>query len=147
MKAFFKDKFDYTHHCNQQLIELLLKNPKLYKTKISALTSHTLNAHHIWNHRIFGVAPALSVWQELELIYLQKINTENFEHSIELLQQKELDEKINYSNSKGQKFTNTVSEIHFHIVNHSTYHRGQLISLLKTQGVEPIVTDYIFYKR
>ncbi len=147
MKNFFEDKFDYTQHCNKQLIELLLKNPLCYKNKISALASHTLNAHHIWNHRIFGVAPALSVWQELEIEYLQKINSENYEHSLEIIQLKELSEKINYSNSKGQKFTNSVAEILFHIINHSTYHRGQLISLLKIEGVEPLITDYIFYKR
>ena len=35
----------------------------------------------------------------------------------------------------------------FHFVNHSTYHRGQIASNLKEHGIEPLVTDYIFYKR
>lgn len=147
MKVFFKNTFEYTHHCNEHLIEVLLKNPSLFQKKISVLTSHTLNAHHIWNQRIFKVMPALSVWQEQEIGYLKKINNENFEQSVELIEAMQLDEKINYNNSKGQNFTNTVSDIFFHIINHSTYHRGQLISLLKSEGVEPIVTDYIFYKR
>ncbi|MDC8002004.1 DinB family protein [Aequorivita todarodis] len=147
MKAFFQDTFEYTHRCNQQLIEVLINNPETYSEKISLLASHTLNAHHIWNHRIFGVIPALSVWQHLDSNDLQHINNENFEHSKEILQKKELNKLINYTNSKGQNFTNAVSEILFHIVNHSTYHRGQLMSLLKAKGVEPIVTDYIFYKR
>ncbi|MEM0518432.1 DinB family protein [Aequorivita flava] len=147
MKTFFKDKFEYTHHCNQQLIKLLLKNPTVYQNKISALTSHILNAHHIWNHRIFGVTPALSVWQNLEINHLQKIDTENATHSLQLLKQKELNNTINYTNSKGQEYTNTVSNLLFHIINHSTYHRGQLMSFLKLENVEPIVTDYIFYKR
>ncbi|MBK5212978.1 MAG: damage-inducible protein DinB [Flavobacteriaceae bacterium] len=147
MKAFFQDTFEYTYHCNQRLIEELLKNPETYSEKIGLLASHTLNAHHVWNHRIFGVAPALSVWQHLEMDNLQLINNENFEHSKEVLQKNNLNKPINYTNSKGQNFTNTVGEILFHIINHSTYHRGQLISLLKTKGVEPIVTDYIFYKR
>ncbi len=147
MKAFFLDKFEYTKHCNRLLIELLRKNPETYKEKISLLASHTLNAHHIWNHRIFGVATALSVWQILDLNHLDAINEENFEHTKELLQKKNLKEPIDYSNSKGQNFTNTAEEIFFHIINHSNYHRGQLVSQLKVKGVEPIVTDYIFYKR
>jgi uncharacterized damage-inducible protein DinB len=147
MKAFFIDKFEYTKHCNQLLIDVLLKNPENYKEKISLLASHTLNAHHVWNHRIFGIAPALSVWQLLELQDLKKIDAENFELTKEFLQTKNLKESIKYTNSKGQNFTNTTEEIFFHIINHSTYHRGQLVSQLKIEGVEPIVTDYIFYKR
>ncbi len=147
MKNFFKDKFEYTHHCNQQLIALLLKSPNLFRDKISSLTGHTLNAHHIWNHRILTIAPSLSVWQELDIENLQKLNSENYDHSLEILQHKDFAENIKYTNSKGQTFTNTVGEILFHIINHSTYHRGQLISLLKIEGVEPLITDYIFYKR
>ncbi len=147
MKDFFKDKFEYTHHCNQLLIEVFFANPEIYNEKIRLLTSHTLDAHHIWNHRIFGVTSALSVWQLLEINNLHAINDENFEHTKELLQKKNLNQAINYTNSKGQNFTNTVEEILFHIINHSTYHRGQLVSQLKAEGVEPIITDYIFYKR
>lgn len=147
MKAFFQDTFQYTHHCNEKLIAILLQNPDIYSGKISELTSHSLNAHHIWNHRIFGVAPALSVWQLLEKEHLLTINNENFEHSKKRLYKKSFEEKIKYTNSSGLKYTNTVQEIFFHIINHSTYHRGQIISLLKSSGVEPINTDYIFYKR
>jgi uncharacterized damage-inducible protein DinB len=32
-----------------------------------------------------------------------------------------------------------------HIVNHSTYHRGQVASKLKRLGVEPPATDFIFW--
>ena len=147
MKSFFQNSFEYTKHCNQQIIDALIAHPTLFKEKINILTSHTLNAHHIWNHRILGTLPTFSVWQELGLEQLQCINTENFEKSIQILHQKELDENISYTNSKGQAFTNTVTDILFHIINHSTYHRGQIISLLKEEGLPPVITDYIFYKR
>lgn len=147
MKSFFQDKFEYTHYCNQQLVSVLTDHPALFKENSSILASHTLNAHHIWNHRILGILPSLLVWQEIEIGQLQHIDTENFEQSIQILHQQELDENISYTNSKGQSFTNTVADILFHIINHSTYHRGQLISLLKKEGVPPLVTDYIFYKR
>ncbi|MDP2686774.1 MAG: DinB family protein [Aequorivita sp.] len=147
MKDFFLDKFEYTHHCNQLLIDVLFKNPETYRDRISLLASHSLNAHHVWNHRLFGIAATFSVWQILEIGVLPTINNENFEHTKLFLQKKNLAEPVNYTNSKGESFTNTAGDILFHLINHSTYHRGQLVSQLKVEGVEPIVTDYIFYKR
>lgn len=147
MKVFFLDKFVYTHHCNQMVIDVLHKNPEKYIEKISLLASHILNAHHIWNQRIFGIMPVFSVWQLLEIKNLHNINNENFAQTEEILRNKDLKESINYRNSKGENYTNTTEDILFHIINHSTYHRGQLISQLKNKGVEPIITDYIFYKR
>ncbi len=147
MKAFFLDKFEYTHHCNQLVIDVIYKYPETYIENISLLASHTLTAHHIWNQRVYGVAPLLSVWQLLKITNLYDINNENFEQTKEIIQNKNGKEYINYTNSKDQNFTNTAEEILFHIINHSTYHRGQLINLLKNKGLEPIVTDYIFYKR
>ena len=126
---------------------MLFKNPETYRDRISLLASHTLNAHHVWNHRLFGTAASYSIWQILEIGDLPLINNENFEQTKELLQKKNLEEPVNYTNSKGESFTNTAGDILFHLINHSTYHRGQLVSQLKVEGVEPIGTDYIFYKR
>lgn len=32
-----------------------------------------------------------------------------------------------------------------HVVNHGTYHRGQVVTLLRQQGAEPAATDFIRY--
>ena len=34
-----------------------------------------------------------------------------------------------------------------HVVNHSSYHRGQMALLLGQEGKSPPATDYIFYLR
>jgi uncharacterized damage-inducible protein DinB len=34
-----------------------------------------------------------------------------------------------------------------HVVNHSTYHRGQVVTLLRQLGVEPIGSDLIAFYR
>jgi uncharacterized damage-inducible protein DinB len=39
----------------------------------------------------------------------------------------------------------TVEETVLHMVNHGTYHRGQIASLLKIHGVEPIDTDLVIW--
>ncbi|SRX55543.1 hypothetical protein [Aequorivita sp. CIP111184] len=77
------------------------------------MASHTLNAHHVWNHRLFGIAAALSIWQVLDIKNLHAINDKNFEHTKELLQKKNLKEPINYTNSKCENFTNSAEEIFF----------------------------------
>ena len=147
MQAFFQDTFEYTHNTNEQLIVLLNRTPEVYSDRISLLFSHILNAHHIWNHRILGLKPKLGVWQELDIGELRTINLENFGQSSKILLFDDLTKPINYTNSKGENFKNSISEMLFHIINHSTYHRGQIMALMKNKGVEPLTTDYIFYKR
>ncbi len=44
-------------------------------------------------------------------------------------------------------FTNVIQDVLFHFINHSTYHRGQIAIQMKEAGLEPIATDYIFFKR
>jgi uncharacterized damage-inducible protein DinB len=44
-------------------------------------------------------------------------------------------------------FTNTIKDILFHIINHSTNHRGQIAVDFRNNGLEPLVLDYVFYKR
>jgi len=34
-----------------------------------------------------------------------------------------------------------------HLVNHATYHRGQIVTMLRQLGVKPTNTDMIFYFR
>lgn len=147
MNAFLKDKFEYNHNSNVLIIERLKNNPDVYIDKTSILASHILNAHHIWNHRAYRVRPALIVWQLIDLENLEKINNENLKHSLELLENNSTETIIPYKNSKGEKYENSLAEIFFHIINHSTYHRGQIMNLLKTKNVKPVITDYIFYKR
>jgi uncharacterized damage-inducible protein DinB len=53
-----------------------------------------------------------------------------------------------YKNMKGDPFEDTYEETLFHVVNHSTYHRGQIISMLREAGVTKLVsTDLIHYLR
>jgi uncharacterized damage-inducible protein DinB len=55
---------------------------------------------------------------------------------------------IVYKNMKGEAYKNTVEEILFHLVNHGTYHRGQIITLLHGAGVTQMVsTDLITWFR
>lgn len=140
------DLFEYTHHYNKEIIKLIKEKISKVDEKTLALINHTLDAQQIWNARILG-EQTFGVWQINPLEDLEEINHQNFLKSIEIVQNFNLDNRIGYQNSKGTKFENSIFEMLFHAINHSTYHRGQINSQLKQSGIEPLLTDYIFYKR
>lgn len=146
MKEKLIDLFEYTFHFNKEIIKVIAENLGKVDEKTISLINHTLNAQQIWNSRISG-QKAFEVWQINPFETLEEINQRNFEKSIEIINNFDPDQKINYQNSRGADFENTVFEMLFQAINHSTYHRGQINSLLKQNGIDPILTDYIFYKR
>lgn len=47
--------------------------------------------------------------------------------------------------TRGGVFVVTVEQTLLHVVNHGTFHRGQITCLLKFHGIEPINTDLILW--
>lgn len=147
MKQFFKELFEYNHHFNQKLSDVFMTNPEKTTEKSVKLFNHILNAHQIWNNRIETKQPTFGVWELRNTQELKNIDKINYEQTLHILDKFELNEIIIYSNSKGQTFDNNTRDTLFHVINHSTYHRGQIATEFKQFGLEPLVTDYIFYKR
>lgn len=147
MKQFFIELFCYNHQCNLKLCKAFVENQDKVSEKAIKTFNHLLNAHQIWNSRILQKEISTSVWEIHSINELEKINLTNYNQSLEILNTKTLDDKIHYSNTKGQKFSNNIRDILFHIINHSNYHRGQIASDFRQNGLEPIVTDFIIYKR
>ncbi|MGC3948545.1 MAG: DinB family protein [Chryseolinea sp.] len=59
-----------------------------------------------------------------------------------------LTSRYHYKNLRGEPFEDTYEETLFHVVNHGTYHRGQLIHMLRGVGVSSLTgTDLIHYLR
>jgi len=146
MKEKLIDLFEYTYHFNNEMIIIISENISKVDEKIISLINHTLNAQQVWNSRILN-EESFQVWQINSFEKLEVINNQNFQASIEIIENSDFDQRIEYQNSKGTKFENTIFEMLFQAINHSTYHRGQINSLLKQNGIEPVLTDYIFYKR
>lgn len=147
MKSFFEELFDYNQQCNQQLINSLDREPSAAGTRSLALFSHMLNAHHIWNTRIRGQKNTYRVWDVHAVGEFAAIDKKNHEETRQILATHDLSGSIAYTTSTGEPFTNTVHDTLFHVINHSTYHRGQLALLFRENGIAPLITDYIFYKR
>ncbi|WP_215222675.1 DinB family protein [Echinicola shivajiensis] len=147
MKQFFKELFEYSHYSNQKLSDIFIDKPDKTSEKAVKLFNHLLNAHQIWNNRIKPEQPTFDVWELHDTKDLKSIDKINLEHSLQILDKFDLNENFIYKNTKGQIFDNSIQNICFHIINHSTYHRGQIATEFRLHGLEPLVTDYILYKR
>lgn len=147
MKVFFNQLFDYNFFCNKKFIEEC-NSLKKVPEKSETLFSHILNAHHIWNARILGKPASFEVWQDQPRQDWGDIHYENQRSSFEIITNTDdFDKRIDYENSEGRLFTNTIQDMLFHIINHSTHHRGQISMDLRNHKLEPLAMDYIFYKR
>ena len=147
MKPFFKELFEYSHHFNQKLGDVFNDNPDKIAEKMIKLYNHILNAHQIWNNRIEPKQTVFGVWEIYPIQDCKNIDKMNYEHSLLIVDKFDLNESINYTNTKGQTFSNTIRDMLFHAINHSTYHRAQIATEFRQNGLEPLNTDYIFYKR
>lgn len=146
MKLFFKELFEYSHHFNQKLFDVFNESSDKTSERARKLFNHILNAHQIWNNRIDPRQPISGVWELHAAQELKSIDRTNYEHTLLILDKFDLNSAIHYTNSKGQTFCNRIRDILFHIINHSTYHRGQIATEFRQNGIEPLITDYIFYK-
>lgn len=146
MKKHFQSLYKYNHWCNQQMIDLIAKNPTAYTEKAKTLIGHTFNTHHIWTCRLKRVDRVHGVWDTFEIEYLKPYDQENFDASMYVLDRFDYEFLLKYVNTINETHTNRVKDILYHIVNHSTYHRGQLMTELKAHGVVPIPLDFTYYK-
>jgi uncharacterized damage-inducible protein DinB len=147
MKTFFKDLLEYHHHCNRALTDVFMTKPATLSERSIKIFSHILNAHQIWNNRILPKEKPYGVWEIQPIESFPIIDERNFNHSLEILETISLEDQITYANSTGTFFTHSAQVMLFQALNHGTYHRGQIAADFRANGIEPIPTDYILYKR
>lgn len=145
--GFFEEAFDYQYQCDQELVKSFRAKGDLPSSKLRTLLSHIINAQHVWNHRIMGKPSRLGIWDEHRLDDIADLDHENREHSLWILEHKEGEDPIFYKNSKGEAYRNQVRDILFHVINHGTYHRGQIAMEMRQNGMDPIITDYAILRR
>ncbi|HVI48242.1 MAG TPA: DinB family protein [Chitinophaga sp.] len=147
MKDFFKELFEYNHHVNQQLWEVLNANADTVSEKALKLYNHILNGHQIWNNRIDARDTASGIWDMHALQDCRDIDNANYEHTLQIINKFDMNDLIQHARIKGKPFSKKVSGILFHIINHSTYHRAQMATEFRQSGIEPLMTDFIFYEK
>ncbi|HEX6252555.1 MAG TPA: DinB family protein [Gemmatimonadaceae bacterium] len=118
---------------------------------VKATLEHILQAEWIWLERWNGVSPTeippwdtgthaalRAQWRRIEqdqLAYVGGLTDE-------LLQR-----VIDYRNFASQPFSQPLWQLLRHVVNHSTYHRGQVATMLRQLGHPVPVSDLVVYYR
>ena len=63
------------------------------------------------------------------------------------LTQQDLDRTLEYKTLKFGVYRNPLWQSMQHLVNHGTYHRGQVTTMLRQLGAQPILTDLMHFYR
>lgn len=59
----------------------------------------------------------------------------------------DLERVVTYRNTKGNPFLSPMWQMLQHVVNHGTYHRGQVTTMLRQLDATPVATDLIAFYR
>lgn len=113
---------------------------------------HIMTSEWIWLARWLGSSPSAmpSEWRDYTLEQISReweaIETGqgNF---LAGLGAGELDRIVEYRNLKGELHRNPLWQLMRHMVNHSTYHRGQVTTMLRQLGHDAVSTDLVLYYR
>ncbi len=111
------------------------------------LLSHIINAEvlimgRIRGEKFFDPFMVRSIEENTKL--LKSINAEWKEY-INNLEESEFDNSIGYVNIRGERVTAKIWEMFMHMINHSTYHRGQIASMLRKMNLNPPITDFMSF--
>ncbi|WP_207534367.1 DinB family protein [Desertivirga arenae] len=147
MKDFFKQLFEYNYYTNQQLANEFLVHQQEVPQKAVQLYSHILNAHRNWNRRVLPNQDRIDPWQIHSILDFHRINKVNFENTTMILNSNSLEEVIEFAFNVEQTFENTIGNLLFHVINHSTYHRAQIATEFRISGITPLSTDYSTYSQ
>jgi uncharacterized damage-inducible protein DinB len=114
---------------------------------------HIWDAETIWYKRLNGKSLKEGISQTFNGSFLDFQNqflggSGKFFMYVLNKDEKELEKELSYKNTKGEPFTNKISRIIQHVVNHSTFHRGQIITMLRNADVTQLpATDFIVFER
>lgn len=150
--------YDYNRWANRRILgaaaslppEEFLENRGSSFGSLRDTLVHILGAEQVWLRRWEGESPtsylapaefatvdALSPqWDELE-----RGQSEFFDR----LTDGALDRVVAYTNLAGERWRYPLRQMLHHVANHSTYHRGQAVTLLRQLGSTPPATDLLLY--
>ena len=151
-------QFEYNRWANARLLEAAasLTNDQFTRDLSSSYSSirdtltHLLGAEEVWLMRWKGLSPtsmldpagfpdvrSLKVrWAEIEIDqwnFLSKISDES------------LEEVVEYQNFKNEDWEYPLWAMIHQMVSHATYHRGQVVAMMRQVGAKPASLDFLVF--
>lgn len=161
MKELLRQFAAYNTWANQKIAEVLLSLPEeMVKQPVaSSFTSihetilHMWTAESIWWQRLklqeVVVAPVTNFnGSPADAIQAMLQQNRMWEDWIQSATDMAIDHVFSYYNTKRELFKQPTYQVLMHVMNHGTYHRGQIVNMLRQLGHDKIPqTDFIVWSR
>jgi len=108
--------------------------------------AHLISAEWLWLARLKQWKQTLEVWPTWSLDECEAQAGKLpplWQEYLGRMRPAALSQVASYTNSKGEAWTNTISDILTHVLLHSAYHRGQIATDMRAAGLTPAFTDFI----
>jgi uncharacterized damage-inducible protein DinB len=152
--------YDYNDWANARVLEVVsplvkadwLKDLGNSFPSIRDTVVHILEAERLWLTRWQGHSPT-ELWSGREFPDVASVRREwaDLERDraafLAALSDARLKAPLAYRNTKGEPFEHSLWEQMVHLVNHSTYHRGQVTTMLRQLGARPVALDFVVFAR
>lgn len=158
--SLFQRYATYNTWANEQYATWLGAHPEILDTPVESsfkslkeTVRHVWGAQTIWLDRLNGRSPILDPTASFsgtpDDLWEAFINTSrNFESFLAAQPEAFFDGTLTYRNLAGKEFTSHLPELLLHIFQHSTFHRGQMLTLGRQLGLSaPPATDLIHFTR
>ena len=153
-----RELYDYNHWANQRVLsamtpltdDMFTRNMGNSFVSLRDTLAHILGAEWIWLERWLGRSPRalLSASDFPTLQALQRswaaVRLDQNQY-IQTLVPDRLNDDVSYTNTRGERYSYALWRQMLHVLNHSSYHRGQVTTLLRQMGAEPAGTDLLVY--
>ena len=153
--------YEYNYWANHRLLEIIetLSQDQFSKDLgsshggIQGTLVHTMGAEEIWLKRWKGESPASfyaaadfptydALSDHWEMVEMELMG---FCHMLKA--DSDIQKTITYKDLKGNAYSQPLWQLMQHLPNHSTYHRGQIVTMLRQLGVKPVGTDLVGFFR
>lgn len=152
--------FDYNRWATRRLLDAaealpredLGRDLKSSFPSLLATLTHMIGAEWVWLERWKGSSPtAFLDTSALDTVKAVRARWDTLwreqQGFLDGLEDGDQKRAVAYKTFKGDPDTRPLGELMRHVVNHATYHRGQVVTMLRQLGAVPPATDYVRWLR
>lgn len=148
--------YDYNEWANERVVKMLRSLPEADYVRemgggwpsVRATFVHLAGATDAWAERFSGreilELPTESALPKLNdaVAVLHRAHAKHRTH-LKSLTRERFDSPFSWTNLSGETKTAPLWIVVRHVVNHQTYHRGQISSMVRRLGHQPVATDMV----
>lgn len=156
MNQLAQQMHDYHVWANRKWLEHVNKTADIFRQPmpgvfptIARTFGHIFDVDTVWFNRIVGNSlPAIGTTEFASTEEaIQALGALHEKVAGQLAERDDMLAIVRYANTAGQAFENRLMDVLVHMVNHGTYHRGNVADMVRQAGLPGCSTDYVFYLR